>query len=213
MEDLPMHQEITQKLEEWIDRAKEILPDFSERKIAIQTIPWIISRDILNTMGQEENNGIGQYIFLRKNSSKDIVFPSWSIDMHELHKGEINPQWLLLAAMREFKEELYGLLSIDIDSFIDVYPHLSFENNNKKYVQFRVLATVNPNAIKNLEQDFVSAYKNDEKIPEHDVCYIASYDQAMKYAEQWDRKIKDSARISLEHHNIATRFGAYWHKI
>jgi 8-oxo-dGTP pyrophosphatase MutT (NUDIX family) len=213
MEDLPMHQEITQKLEEWIDRAKEILPDFSERKIAIQTIPWIISRDILNTMGQGENNSIGQYIFLRKNSSKDIVFPSWSIDGHELHKGQVNPQWLLLAAMREFKEELYGLLSIDMDSFIDVYPHLVFENNGKKYMQFRLLAKVSPYAVSNLDKQFAEEYQKDQKIPEHDACYVASYDQAMKYVEQWDRTIKESTWLSLEHHMIATKFGAYWHKI
>lgn len=113
--------------------------------------------------------------------------------------------------MREFKEELYGSLLIDADSFIDVYHPITFENNNEKYIQFRILAKIDPRYIEGLEQYFIQASQNrqdkhNSPAPEHDACYIASYDQALQYINSNLRNMKDSARLSLEHHSIANKW-------
>jgi hypothetical protein len=83
--------------------------------------------------------------------------------------------------MREFKEELLGILSIDIDNFIDTYPHIVFENNYQKYIQFRFLAKINPYKTENIEELFAKKYTKEHKRPEHDACYKASYTQALDY--------------------------------
>lgn len=70
MDESNAHQEIVQKLEQSIDKAQDLVSDFDERIITVQTIPWIVSKDLGTTL---ENS---KYIFLRKNSSKQIVFPS-----------------------------------------------------------------------------------------------------------------------------------------
>lgn len=208
MDESNAHQEIVQKLEQSIDKAQDLVSDFDERIITVQTIPWIVSKDLGTTL---ENS---KYIFLRKNSSKQIVFPSWTIDRHELYKGGVNPQWLLLGAIREFKEELYDIIRVDVDNFIDVYPHLIFENNDKKYIQFRLLAKIDPKYVIGLEKNFSQAYERTaSKIPEHDACYIASYGQALDLINTKQRTPKKSTHLSMIHHNIANKMWYYYHKI
>lgn len=80
MEEVNIQKEILQKLEQSIDTAKSTVEDFSERKIAIQAIPWIIGKDLITTLDPKYLSGMqkynNKYVFLRKTSSKQIVFPS-----------------------------------------------------------------------------------------------------------------------------------------
>jgi len=218
MEQTTLSSQITTLLEEQIDKAKKKLDDFHERKIIIQIITWIFSEDLKANL---ENNDT--HIVLSKASSWDIVFPSWHVDPKEFDEGEITPKWLADAAIREFKEELYWLISINESNFIDVYEYLAFENKfknkEKKYVQFRVVAKIHPQAAKDLDRKFAAEYKKAKAhrkpsaYREHDNCYIVSYKQANHYLDVWRWRLKQSTEVSLKLHYHYKNEGKYADKI
>lgn len=224
MNDSHISYDVIQKIENQIDTVWDIFDDIEERNITIQLIPWIVENTIsslYHSLTQEDiykkcksDNANNQYIFLQKKSSGDIVFPSWSIEKYETYKGKPNPQGIILASLREFKEEMHWLLSLDADNIIDVYPCIPFETqNNKKYIQFRLLAYIPDDYAFGIEEKFrniLPEVPNDQQ--EHSNCYVRSYLQIMDEIIKNNRKLKYSTHNSLEYHAICNRWGKYYKK-
>lgn len=113
-----------------------------------------------------------------------------------------------MAGLREFKEELHKILTIDADQIIDAYPPLPFESQSgKKYMQFRLLATISPLKVEGIEQKFQETLKHmplDQQ--EHNHCYIKSYDQIQQEIKSNNFKLKETTHLSLEYHHRAKRW-------
>ncbi len=216
---------IVEELGTQIENVSSNFSDIKERIPTVQVIPWIKEwktnpfiigeetiKDIRNKLQQKLKDILDDtYLFLQKKSSGDIVFSSWSLEEYEISKGDLNPQGIILAAQREFKEEMYGLLTIDQDNIVDLYPPIDFETVKwNKYIQFRLLVQILPDDVREIEKRFVDEMKSiARKYQEHDTCYIASYEQAKKYVDEGKRIIKPSTSLSLEYHNICKRHWKY----
>ena len=198
---------IANDLSNFISNAREFFD--GERESTVQVVAWVKGET------QEELQSVfdDTYIVLQKKSSGHIVFPSGSVEWYEKEKWVPNPQGIILAGLREFKEELHKILTIDADNIIDVFPPLPFETESgKKYIQFRLLAVLSPLKVVWLEQKFIQSL---ETIPteqqEHNNCYVRSYADIRKHIKNSDRQVKDTFHLSLEYHNIAKwrwRYGA-----
>lgn len=144
------------------------------------------------------------YLILQKKSNKDIVFPSGSIEGYEIHKWNTNPQGIILAATREFKEELHKLLTIDVDNIIDIYPFYVFDTAaGKKHIQFRLLACLSPLIVEGIEERFETSLQYiapDQQ--EHDVCYVKSYQEIMDAHTSKKLRLKESTYLSLQYHDL-----------
>ncbi len=217
-------QQVIEKIGSQIDAIWANFEDIEERTITIQLIPRVVENTIsslYNSLDQNDSqdkfmkeNNNNKYIFLQKKFSGDIVFPSWSIEKYETYKGRPNPQGIILASLREFKEEMHELLSLDADNIIDVYPCIPFETSNgKKYIQFRLLAYVPSNQVLNIEEKFQRILPSiPENQQEHSNCYIKWYREVMDEIIKNNWKLKYSTHHSLEYHAICNRWGKYYNK-
>jgi 8-oxo-dGTP pyrophosphatase MutT (NUDIX family) len=76
--------------------------------VGVQTILWIVGnhkQEIADTLTIQT-----RYLTLEKNTEKSkgkIVFPSGTVDGHEIEKGELTANGLMMAAMRELHEETF----------------------------------------------------------------------------------------------------------
>lgn len=171
-----------------------------EREPTVQIITWIKGQ----TEKELDSVFDDTYLVLQKRSNKDIVFPSGSIEKYEIDGKNPNPQGIILAWSREFKEELHKLLTIDFDNIIDVYPYYAFETaKNKKYIQFRLLACLSPLLVENIEEKFAKTLVHmplDQQ--EHDACYVKSYEEIIKDHMSDKHRLKESTNLSLEYHRL-----------
>lgn len=185
----------------------------------VQTILWIIDteKSLKEVLDKKYETA---YLTLEKNTEKSkgkIVFPSGTVDRHEVDKQWLNANGLIMAAMRELSEETFWLVKISPDRYIDTYVHKIWNiDEHRKLLQFRLLAYVYKEELEDVVNKFDARYiqeeikKPQEKI-EHRACHIVRCTTDAVCSQVFDKKYNfmDSTKLSIIEHSDHIRLWYY----
>ncbi len=143
-----------------------------------------------------------KYLLLEKstpNSKWRRDFPGGWFELQEWYEQKLTPQSIILAAIREVEEETLGLVTLTSNNYIDVYSLNTFVAHEQPHIQFRLLAKITGDKLKNIGKNFHNNRKEKSKEweVEHAKCGLFTYKDAIKLP------LLDSTRMSLdEHHKL-----------
>lgn len=173
-------------------------------RFCTQTTLWVIDTQtkLFSSLQQDK------YLLLEKstpNSAWLRDFPGGWFEIQEWHEQKLNPQGIILAAIREVEEETLGLVTLTSNNYIDVYSLNTFTAHQQPHIQFRLLAKINWDKLKNITKNFHNNRKerNKEHEIEHAKCSLFAYSDAIQLP------LLDSTRKSLEGHHQLKEAGFY----